>query len=131
MISTRQSEGPFEWDVKRLATSFVLAARNSQLKPKVGRKAAQAVARAYREWMHAHATMPVLKGAYQRLEADEIEDIMSKAMGRGGTRRVRAAMTEATARDSWSAVRKLTRVVDGTRDLRGLPSLALPCAAGG
>ena len=116
-------EGPFEWDVKRLATSFVLAARNSQLKPKVERKAALAVARAYREWMHAHATMPILKGAYQRLESDEIEGIMSKAMGRDGTRRVRAAMAEATARDSWSAVRKLTRVVDGTRVFVDSPPL--------
>jgi uncharacterized protein (DUF2252 family) len=116
-------EGPFEWDVKRLATSFVLAARNSQLKPKVERNAALAVARAYREWMHAHATMPILKGAYQRLESDEIEGIMSKAMGRDGTRRVRAAMAEATARDSWSAVRKLTRVVDGTRVFVDSPPL--------
>ena len=117
------SEGPFEWDVKRLATSFVVAARNSQLKPKVARKAAQAVARAYREWMHAHATMPVLKGAYQRLEAPELEAIMSAAMGRGGTRRVRAAMKEATARDTWSAVRKLTHVVDGTRAFLDSPPL--------
>ena len=117
------SEGPFEWDVKRLATSFVVAARNSQLKSKVGRKAAQAVAKAYREWMLSHATTPVLKVAYQRLEADEIEGIMSEAMGRGGRRRVRDAMTEATARDTWSAVRKLTRVVDGTRAFVDSPPL--------
>ena len=116
-------EGPFEWDVKRLATSFVLAARNSHLKPKVGKTAAHAVARAYREGMLVQASMPVLKVAYQRLESAAIKDIMSAAMGRGGRRRVRAAMTQASARDSWSAVRKLTRVVDGTRVFVDTPPL--------
>ena len=116
-------EGPFEWDVKRLATSFVLAARNSHLKPKVGTKGRSGGSPSLSGADARPATMPVLKVAYQRLESDEIEDIMSAAMGRGGTRRVRAAMTEAAARDSWSAVRKLTRVVDGTRVFVDSPPL--------
>ncbi|WP_157155941.1 DUF2252 domain-containing protein [Diaminobutyricimonas sp. LJ205] len=107
--------GPFEWDVKRLATSFVLAARNSGLKPKFARLAAATVARAYREGMAQHARTPVLQVAYQRLETQRVEDMMRAEMGREGVRRVRAGVSAATARDSWSAVRKLTHVVDGSR----------------
>ena len=43
--------GPFEWDVKRLATSFVLAARDNALPDELGVKAALAVAASYRESM--------------------------------------------------------------------------------
>jgi uncharacterized protein (DUF2252 family) len=107
--------GPFEWDVKRLATSFILAARNSGLKAKVARQAAEAVARAYREGMIQHAATPVLSVAYQRLETNRVEELMRAELGREGVRLVRAGVSAATARDSWSAVRKLTHVVDGTR----------------
>jgi uncharacterized protein (DUF2252 family) len=107
--------GPFEWDVKRLATSFVLAARNSGLPSKISRKAARAVGRAYREGMMQHARTPVLQVAYQRMEVDRVEEIMRAEMGREGVRRVRAGVSAATARDTWSAVRKLTKVVDGKR----------------
>ena len=51
---------PWEWDVKRLAASFVLAIRNNNLKPKFEAEAAQAVARAYRERMGEFAKMSIL-----------------------------------------------------------------------
>ena len=40
---------PWEWDIKRLAVSFVLAARDNGLKPKFATEAAEAVVRSYRE----------------------------------------------------------------------------------
>ena len=43
--------GPFEWDVKRLATSFVLAARSNGMPAKAGLEAAQVAASSYREAM--------------------------------------------------------------------------------
>jgi uncharacterized protein (DUF2252 family) len=53
--------GPFEYDIKRLATSLILGAREAGLKKAVRRKAVlQCVAR-YRERMHAFAAMPVLE----------------------------------------------------------------------
>ena len=43
--------GPFEWDVKRLAASFVIAARNNGFGEEVGRRPPITAARAYREHM--------------------------------------------------------------------------------
>ena len=51
---------PWEWDVKRLAASFVLAVRNNNLKSKYEVEAAAAVARAYRERMAEFSKMSIL-----------------------------------------------------------------------
>jgi uncharacterized protein (DUF2252 family) len=52
--------GPFEWDVKRLATSFILAGREAGSKSGVCDEAAAILLRSYRRSMHAFARMPVM-----------------------------------------------------------------------
>lgn len=59
---------PWEWDLKRLAVSFVLAARENGLKEKFGRSAALAVAKAYREKMIEFSRMSILDIWYTRLD---------------------------------------------------------------
>jgi uncharacterized protein (DUF2252 family) len=51
---------PWEWDVKRLVASFVLAARANGLSDAQGRDAAVACARSYRRKMRDFTTMDVL-----------------------------------------------------------------------
>ncbi len=53
--------GPWEWDVKRLATSIVLAAREAGRPDRAAREAVEAMAAAYRLSMHAFAATPVLE----------------------------------------------------------------------
>ena len=52
--------GPFEWDVKRLATSFILAGREAGSKSAACGEAAAILLRSYRRSMHAFARMPVM-----------------------------------------------------------------------
>jgi uncharacterized protein (DUF2252 family) len=52
--------GPFEWDVKRLTTSIVLAGREGGSKSAVCNDAAAVLLRSYRRSMHAFARMPVM-----------------------------------------------------------------------
>ncbi len=59
---------PWEWDVKRLVVSFVLAARSNGLSDKAGRAAAVACARSYRNQMRAFAAMDVLEIWYSRFD---------------------------------------------------------------
>ena len=54
---------PWEWDLKRLATSFAVAARDAQARSEL----AQTVARAYRETMAGLAATPVLDAWYEAL----------------------------------------------------------------
>jgi uncharacterized protein (DUF2252 family) len=63
---------PWEWDVKRLAASFALAARDKRLRKHDVRAAATAVVRSYRTWTAAFAAMPVLEAWYTALDVHQI-----------------------------------------------------------
>src|SRR5271163_3274771 len=52
--------GPFEWDLKRLATSIILAGRECGSKSAACGEAAGILLRGYRRSMHAFARMPVM-----------------------------------------------------------------------
>lgn len=70
---------PWEWDVKRLATSAVLAARELGLGANRCRKAALSPLRSYRESMHEYSGMTSLEVWYSRIEAAELVEGMRNA----------------------------------------------------
>jgi uncharacterized protein (DUF2252 family) len=59
---------PWEWDLKRLAASYVLCARDNQLKPKAAKAAARMVARAYREKMAQYSHATILNIWYDKID---------------------------------------------------------------
>jgi uncharacterized protein (DUF2252 family) len=63
---------PWEWDVKRLAASFVVASRDNGLKDAVAREAATTCVRAYRESMAEFSRMKTLELWYYALAADDL-----------------------------------------------------------
>ena len=62
--------GPFEWDLKRLATSAVVVARATGGGDPEGREVARAAAASYRRHMKSYAAMNVLDVWYDRVDAD-------------------------------------------------------------
>ncbi len=62
---------PWEWDVKRLAASFVLAARANGLSDNAGRDAAIGATRSYRERLAEYARMSPLEVWYARVDSDD------------------------------------------------------------
>lgn len=75
--------GPFEWDLKRMAASLVLAGRAAGHKDGTARKAAEACINRYSEQMRAFASMPQLEvNRFQvhRIDlAKPVHDALSKA----------------------------------------------------
>jgi uncharacterized protein (DUF2252 family) len=70
---------PWEWDVKRLGASFVVASRNNNLSEQVAREAALNCVRSYREHMAEFSSMNVLDVWYASFEAETlIENFRSK-----------------------------------------------------
>ena len=63
---------PWDWDVRRLVASFVLAARARDLSNKQGRKAAVACARSYRERMLEFSEMDPLRLWYTHISFDDL-----------------------------------------------------------
>ena len=65
---------PWEWDVKRLIASVVLAGRHIQLKQSETARAARAAVRSYREHMAEYAFMTALDIWYDRIELKRLID---------------------------------------------------------
>ena len=64
--------GPFEWDVKRLAVSLVVAARETGLGPSAAEAAVNACVGAYRARMRQYASWPELDIWYDGIHADSL-----------------------------------------------------------
>ena len=60
--------GPFEWDVKRMATSLILAAGEAGLNDAPGREAALTMLQSYRRNIHKFAAMPLLQSARHQVK---------------------------------------------------------------
>jgi len=67
---------PWEWDVKRLAASFVLACRSNKLRGKDTRQVVSELASTYRTQMGEFARMSVLDGWYANLDLEKLVDEM-------------------------------------------------------
>jgi len=117
--------GPFEWDVKRLATSFVLAARDNGFPEDAVTDAALASARQYRLSMAQYAAMTEIDIWYDRVDASVMESWAQRTSGKTGEKAVRRTVAKAQARTAWTAIRKLTKVVDGHRVFVDEPPLVV------
>jgi uncharacterized protein (DUF2252 family) len=72
--------GPWEWDVKRLAASFVVAARDMSVGDRDARAVAVAAVAAYRQHLWRHTGQSPLEVWYDRIDAQQaIEEAPDKA----------------------------------------------------
>ena len=83
---------PWEWDVKRLATSFVLACRSNGLSEDDARDAALACARSYRENMADFSRMRALDVWYARMD---VEDMLPQIKDPESRKRLRKRLAKA------------------------------------
>ena len=118
--------GPFEWDVKRLAASFEVAARQRNFGEAERTGAVLGVVRAHREAMRRFAGMGDLDVWYSRLDARSIAAELRAAHDRKLEKTVRGAAAEAQTKDRMRALAKLTEKVDGEPRLVSDPPLIVP-----
>jgi uncharacterized protein (DUF2252 family) len=118
--------GPWEWDVKRLATSLVIAGRQNGFAMKDRRAIVTGTVGAYREWMHRFAGMTNLEVWYAQADVDRIQAEFQRLL----PKRDRAAFTRETkkarTRNNVQAFDKLTHVVDGERRIVADPPYLTP-----
>ncbi len=89
------SFAPWEWDVKRLVASFVIAGRSNGFAAADCREAGWLAAQGYRQTMAAYAEKPVLECWYDALDFDDIiASMRDKEMKRFYTKKVEAAAAE-------------------------------------
>ena len=105
--------GPWEWDVKRLAASMLIAAQSNGFRKRDQRRAVLETVAAYRDAMAGFASMGNLDVWYARFE---IEAVLSRYADQFKPRAVKGAhkaLAKARTKDSMSALSKLAQVVDG------------------
>jgi uncharacterized protein (DUF2252 family) len=111
--------GPFEWDVKRLAASAVVASRSLGHPKSVGLDAARRAAEAYRNSIRHLARMRTLDVWYTRIDEAEIATAASGA----SSRMLRAVVAEAFERDTAHALRLATDPKTGKTSIAEAPPL--------
>jgi hypothetical protein len=116
--------GPWEWDVKCLAASLVVAGRDNGFDVTDCRKAPQASAASYRQRMAEFSQMGELEVWYSRVGVEEALSLLSDAKSKKKTSgKLNRAVRKARGRDNLQALSKLTRVVDGHRRINDDPPL--------
>ena len=118
--------GPFEWDVKRLAASFEIAARSREFSAKKARELSLRAARAYREAMTEFAAMTNLDTWYARLDVNQILERWRSQVSTDEIKRFEEMATKARSKDSTKALGKLTHKVDGEYRIISDPPLVVP-----
>ena len=120
--------GPFEWDLKRLAASVVVAGRDQGFTRAQCREAALTALRIYRERISEYAEMRDLDVWYAHVSAD---DALAAARAAGGVRirRTELAVAKARTRDNLQALERFTTVVDGRRRIVDSPPLIVHLTA--
>lgn len=116
--------GPFEWDLLRLATSVMIAARHLGYPTADARDATQASVRAYREAMKRYARIGHLDLWYQYVSTADVQtanDLDSSEL----QRRVQRFTKRATKRNSLQALRKFTEGAGSFR-IRNDPPVLFP-----
>ncbi len=117
--------GPWEWDLKRLAASFEIAARENGFKGKERRAVLSTVAREYREAMRGFAKRRNLEVWYARLDAETVLRLL-RAEGPELAKRAEKGVAKAHAKDSLRALDRLTHEVDGELRIVSRPPLLVP-----
>jgi uncharacterized protein (DUF2252 family) len=118
--------GPFEWDIKRLAASMVVAARDNGFTRKEGRTAVLASVSGYRVAMRALAKQPMMAVWYAHVEIDEAIRGLKSQLDPTRFKATEAMVAKAHTRDSTQALSKLTTIVDGRRQIISTPPLIVP-----
>jgi uncharacterized protein (DUF2252 family) len=136
--------GPFEYDVKRMAASFMIAARNNGFSKADARAVTAASVTAYREAMATFADMFTMDSWYAHMDESELRtavrgevaEAAEEAKGKKAKKEAKAAQKaaktaeksarKAHTRDSLQALSKLGELVDGTYRIVSQPPIVVP-----
>ncbi|HRV59186.1 MAG: DUF2252 domain-containing protein [Solirubrobacterales bacterium] len=118
---------PWEWDVKRMAASAVIAARENGAGKKAARKIALAAVAQYRDVMRGLSEISYLDVWYSRLNMDDMADVLEQTHGEDAGIDLRRDISKAERKDSSRAQRKLTEESDeGEPRFASRPPLLVP-----
>ncbi len=118
--------GPWEWDVKRLAASLEVAARDNGFPGKKRRAIVAAAVASYRDAMRGFADMTNLEVWYAHADLDQLRQQAGGQLKGRQRKAIDKGLVKARTRDSMQEVGKLTHLVDGKPRIIADPPLIVP-----
>ena len=117
--------GPWEWDLKRLAASAVVAGRENDFSDKKCRSLAADVAKTYAFAMGKFSEMQTLDVWYYHIEAESVLAVFEKT-SKQGEKSAKKLITKARSKTHQQTMEKLTRMENGKRRIISDPPLLIP-----
>ena len=118
--------GPWEWDLKRLAASIMIAGQHRNFTAAENRSAVLGTVASYRNAMTTFASQTNLDVWYAKLDIDQAVAQLGKQVKPITRKRTEASLAKARTHDSMQAFSKLTTEVDGKRRIISDPPLIVP-----
>jgi uncharacterized protein (DUF2252 family) len=118
--------GPWEWDVKRLATSLEIAARSNDYPSKDRRQIVLAAVAEYRRAMREFAGLDGLGVWYAHADVERIQADTSVSLRGKQRRTLEKNMAKAQTKDNLGALGRFASVQDGVPRLNAEPPLVVP-----
>jgi uncharacterized protein (DUF2252 family) len=118
--------GPWEWDVKRLAVSMLIAARDNGFKVKDQQRIVLDTVDQYRTAMAGFAGMKALEVWYSHLEIESVMAEYASQFKQKMVKQTEKLLTKAQTKDSMAAFSKLTHEVDGQARIVDQSPLIVP-----
>src|SRR5260370_42056498 len=118
--------GPWEWDVKRLAASLEIAARENGIGKRQRNAIVQAAVRRYRTAMGEFAGQSNLAVWYASADVEEVRRSLLDRLSQRQRQRLAKGLAKARTRDTMPALGKQCDIRDGKPRVRPDPPLCHP-----
>jgi uncharacterized protein (DUF2252 family) len=118
--------GPWEWDIKRLAASMLIAARENDFRAKRQERIVLDTVRRYRKAMASFAGMTNLDVWYAHLDTENALEEYGSQFKAKLVKQAKKDLAKARTKDSMKAFSKLTHLVDGQPRIVDEPPLIVP-----
>jgi uncharacterized protein (DUF2252 family) len=121
--------GPWEWDVKRLAVSMLIAARDNNFRPKEQQQIVLETVAQYRTAMRDFAGQTNLEVWYARLEIESLLQERAAELAPRAVKQTEKTLAKARSRDSMTAFSKLCQSSNGSVRIIDQSPLIVPIDA--
>jgi uncharacterized protein (DUF2252 family) len=118
--------GPWEWDLKRLAASVVVAGRESGYDEETNRKLAALTAEVYRRTMRRFAKQSTMDTWYFHIKAEDVQKLFKEKASKRDQKETAKSINKAQGKTQARTLEKITHMEDGRRRINHEPPLLVP-----
>lgn len=117
--------GPWEWDLKRLATSAVIGGKEIGLNDKAIKDIGVYVSKHYRKAMESFSNMHTLDVWYYNIEWEDVHELFIEDSSKAGIKSMKQAKEKADRKTFHNTIEKMTVKVGDIRQIKNDPPLVV------